>query len=335
MVTTTRESFAGSGRLPEGLIYPELAATSMIETLNQNTNAFNSQSKNTIIMRSESLVGDFAQESFLGIVDNLVQRRQVDVSPANPPVFSREIPADEFISVKLNRRLGPVEYTLDAARKRGHGPEVFAAALGIQSAKAMMVDFIDSGLTAATTALLNQTALFLDRSTVLLDTNDLFDARALFGDQSGRIKCWVMHSTVYHQFTKAQYGENVQGVADVNVATGQPITLNVPVLVVDSPALISSTSPLQYYTLGLVERGIEVINSEPEFVYTERQTGRENIYDVWQGEHAYNMKLKGFKWDTANGGVNPDDTALGTGTNWDKAATASKDLAGVVISSLG
>jgi len=32
-----------------------------------------------------------------------------------------------------------------------------------------------------------------------------------------------------------------------------------------------------------------------------------------------------------HGGANPDATAIGTGSNWDKVATSNKDCAGVVL----
>ena len=41
--------------------------------------------------------------------------------------------------------------------------------------------------------------------------------------------------------------------------------------------------------------------------------------------------VKGFQWDTGNGGVNPTDANVGTSTNWDKVLTSIKDCAGVRI----
>ena len=62
-------------------------------------------------------------------------------------------------------------------------------------------------------------------------------------------------------------------------------------------------------------------------------TGLENLVVRLQGEFAYNLGVKGFKWDTANGGANPSDAAVGTGTNWDAAVSSYKDYAGIVIQS--
>ena len=60
-------------------------------------------------------------------------------------------------------------------------------------------------------------------------------------------------------------------------------------------------------------------------------TGLEQILIRMQGEYAYNLGLKGFTYDVANGGKNPVASALSTGSNWDVAYTSEKSRAGVVI----
>ncbi|MFN6203939.1 MAG: major capsid protein, partial [Acidobacteriota bacterium] len=67
------------------------------------------------------------------------------------------------------------------------------------------------------------------------------------------------------------------------------------------------------------------------YITTEEVTGGEQIVNRIQGEYAFNGGVKGFRCDITNGGANPDDTSLGTGSNWDKAVTSDKDLAGVVL----
>jgi hypothetical protein len=49
----------------------------------------------------------------------------------------------------------------------------------------------------------------------------------------------------------------------------------------------------------------------------------------WQSEYGYNVECKGFKWDIANGGINPSNATLGTTTNWDQVAYDDKLTAGV------
>src|SRR5690606_17211070 len=98
---------------------------------------------------------------------------------------------------------------------------------------------------------------------------------------------------------------------------------------------VTSGSPATtaYYTLGLTANGVLCEVTETSDIVIDDVTGGENILTRLQGEFAYNTGIKGFKWDVANGGANPNDAALGTGSNWDKAATDNKSLAGVVLAS--
>jgi hypothetical protein len=88
-----------------------------------------------------------------------------------------------------------------------------------------------------------------------------------------------------------------------------------------------------YHTLGLVQNAVVVEDSEETMMESQIITGLENLVVRLQGESAYNLGLKGFKWDVSNGGANPSDSAVGTGSNWDAVATSYKDWAGVVIKS--
>lgn len=338
MTEGTRESFAGVGRLPEGIIYPELVHGGMVETLVQNTDAFNAASRNTIRVVTQRRMGDFHQESFFKNVASLVNRRNVNTSPANPAVAASAVPVDEFISVKLNRRIGPIDQTYDSLRKLGNNPdlEVLSFLLGAQIAKAMQVEMLDSCLRAVVAAITAQAGLVHDGDVTSagLDTADLVDGLSKFGDAASRVTMWVMHSKPYYELVKSQISANIDGVSNFNVASATPVTLNRPVLVTDSAALIdSSVSPTQYVTLGLVENSVTAEDSEEEMMYTDVITGKENLVTRLQGEYAYNLGCRGVKWDVTNGGVNPNDAALGTGTNWDSVMDNIKDLPGVAIRS--
>jgi len=116
MTEGTAVGFRASGRLPEGIIYPELVHSGMVETLVQNTDAFNAASLGSIRLVNNRRQGDFAQESFFKNVTNLVVRRDTNGSPENATVTSNPVPVDEFVSVKLNRRIGPIDQTFDSFR---------------------------------------------------------------------------------------------------------------------------------------------------------------------------------------------------------------------------
>ena len=159
---------------------------------------------------------------------------------------------------------------------------------------------------------------------------------ALMGDRADRIVAWVMHSKPYYDLVKEQIAAKIDGVANFNVQTGTPITLNRPVLVTDSASLkVTSGSPAvtDYYTLGLTANGVLCEVTETSDIVIDDVTGGENIITRLQGEFAYNVGVKGFKYDVGNGAANPNATALGTGSNWDLAASDLKSVAGVVLKS--
>lgn len=349
MSTGSRAAWAGSGaagHLPQGLIYPELVHSGLSETLVQNTDAFNAASGNTIRLVTARRRGDFAQESFFKNVSALVNRRDIaSTSPGNQTVTASDVPMDEHISVKLNRRIGPIDQTFDSFRKLGDNPdlEVLSFLLGEQIAKAVQVDQLDSGLRALVAAITAQAGVTTDigpgaspQSTIT--TTTLVDGLATFGDAAGRVAMWVMHSKVFFDLVKEQITANIDGISNFNIAQATPVTLNRPVLVTDSASLVTASTNFspntqgnQYITLGLTADGCVLEDSEEELLYTDIITGRENIVARLQGEFAYNVGLKGFRWDPANGGVNPDDATLGTGTNWDSVMDSTKDLAGLAI----
>jgi hypothetical protein len=347
MALGTRQLYAGSGasgHLPQGLIYPELVHTGMVETLAQNTEAFNAASLNAIRLVTNLSQGDFKQESFFKNTSYRINRRDVAGSPENPSVAASAVPMDEHISVKLNRRVGPVDQTLDSFRKLGESADVnvLSLLLGEQVAKNMQVDQLDAGLRSLTAAITNQSAAFLDEGPAnspqgTLNTDILVRGLATFGDRANDVVIWVMHSKPFFDLVRGQISANIDGVSNFNVATATPVSLNRPILVTDSAALISTeASPLtnQYTTLGLTADACVLEDSEDMLMYSELISGNENMVVRLQGEYAYNVKCKGYRWDPANGGVNPNDTALGTGTNWDLVMDSLKDTAGFAINTL-
>ena len=344
MAQSTSAYARTQGRLPEGLVYPELIHSSRSETLQQNTALFNEQSRGCIRLITQNSQGDFEQESFFKNVSNLINRRQVNASPDNPAVTASLIPASELVRVKINRRVGPVEHTLDFFRKlaMGGGVETGMTILGEQIAKAQQVDYVDSALTALVGAIVNVSGNYFDGGQTSpnqsLNTDYLVRGLAKMGDAANRIVCWVMHSAAYFALVRQQIVANIDGVSNFVVATASPVTLNRPVIVVDSPSLrvanqVSPQGLLEYITLGLTEDACTVQESEDDLIYSDVITGRENLAVRIQGENAFNVGLKGFRWNVSGGGINPTNAALGTGSNWVSVMDSGKDLAGIAIRS--
>lgn len=319
-------------------IYQEYLKTRAAETLQQQAEVFNAAVNGAIVLRTVEKPGDYEYESFFKDIANLITRRD-NTSTGSATKLSMS--QDEFIRVKLSRKIGPVDMARDAFRKwMGRYSETeFSGILGEQIAVAQQLDMANSALLAARASLVNVSSgalLNTVPSNGSLNTTALIDTLAKFGDRADRIVAWVMHSKPYYDLTKNQVTSNITGVSNFNVQTGTPITLNRPVLVTDSDSLkITSGSPAvtDYYTLGLTANGVLCEVTETNDVVVDDVTGLEVLMTRLQGEFAYNLGVKGFKYDTANGGINPNATAVGTGSNWDKASTDDKSLAGVVCKS--
>ncbi len=321
-----------AGTKSDFVIYQEEFFGGMTEVLMQNSDAFNGASRNAIRLVPRRLKGDYEKESFVKDVSNLVTRRDV-TSVADAADLKME--QDEFISVKLNRKIGPVAQSRDAFRKIAADPSTFSFLLGQQWAKSVMVDYVNSAIRAATAALsgIVGNRLLTYAGATLVHTH-LAEVLAKFGDASQSIICWVMHSKPYHDLVKQSITDKITNIADVTIQQGTTATLGRPAIVVDSPALVLSTSPYTYITLGLVADATVVEESEERDIVSQDITGKENILMRIQGEYAFNLKVKGFAWSTGVGGVNPTDAAVATDTNWTQKAADAKSLAGVYLVTL-
>jgi hypothetical protein len=319
-------------------VYQEYLKTRAAETLQQQADVFNGAVNNAIMLSTAEKPGDYEYESFFKDISGLVSRRDNTSTSAATKLSMLQ---DELVRVKLNRKIGPVDQSRDSFRKiyARFSEMEFAGILGGQIAVAQQLDMANSVLLAARAALVTANSgalLYTIPSNGTLTTNGLVNGLSKMGDRSDRVVAWVMHSKVYFDLVLQQIAANIDGLSNFNVRTGTPVTLNRPVLVTDSASLkVTSGSPAvtDYYTLGLVAGGAMAEVTETSDIVIDDVTGNEVLMTRLQGEFAYNIGLKGFKYDTANGGINPTATAVGTGTNWDKAATDDKSLAGIVIKS--
>jgi len=299
------------------------------EVIEQQTDIFNQSSNGAIVLVDEDHAGAYVYKSFLQAVSGIVARRDVTSLSA---VADTGLTMEEEIFVKLKRKIIPLGQTLDAWKNMKLDPSMMSFLIGQQVAKAIMKDYVDSVLRAAGPALYAN--LPYDRTAGSMRSEDIISGMALFGDAASKIACWVMHSTPYFALVKDQYADAIANVADVAIYKGTPATLGKPVVVCDSPGLVNaSPTPDQYYTLGLVEGALIVQESEKKDIVSEIVTGLENLVNRIQGEYAFSIGVKGFQYDVANGGANPNDAALITATNWDLVSADDKSTAGFCIQS--
>ncbi|BDU76295.1 major capsid protein [Mesoterricola sediminis] len=319
------------GKASDFVIYQDQFQAGVWEAITQNVNVFNGASAGAIKLVAKDLKGDFNKDTFFKTIAGLVSRRD---TTSTATVADTALAQGENIGVKLNRKIGPIALTLDSLRKIGSSSEEISFGIGRMVGERKAVDMLNGALIGATAALGAQSSVLYDATadtTKTLNHTAMVSGMAKFGDQSARIKAWVMHSKPYFDLVKQAIGDKIVEVAGVTIYSGNVATFNRPTIVTDAAPLLVSGSPNTYPILGLVEGGIVVTESEQQEIATQLVTGLENLVHRIQGEFAYNLNIMGFQWDVTNGGANPNDTALGTGTNWDPVVTSYKDYAGIYL----
>lgn len=308
------------------------------DVIAQAVEKFNAGSNGTITLRTNRKPGDYDYAAFFANAGGLVSRQdQTSISSAT----GIKLTQSDVISVKVNRKIGPVEWTRSAFLKAGLDQDAIRVAAGEQAAKDVLADMLNNALRAGRASLDNNSGTTTTIATNgTLTTASLVDGMALMGDQANRISAWVMHSKPFFDLVGHQIDPSNNGdiTANTIVVNGAPGSLGRPIIVTDSDSLIVNTgsgsaATTDYYTLGLTPGGLMVEDTEEEYIMMDEVSGLEQIVMRMQGEFGYNLGVKGFQWDVGNGGKNPTDAAVGTGTNWDKVYNDDKDLAGIVIQS--
>lgn len=324
------------GTLSSFKIYePELYG-GMYEGLNQVTTGFNAGSNNCIQLVQNESVGHFMKESFYKQISGLIAHRDVTSVAA---VSSLPMTHDELVNVKVNKRIGPVEMTYDAFKKVGEDTREFSFQLGKQIAEEKAKNFINTAILAVETAISGQASVIHDATSAGINNVTTVSPRNLnaglkkFGDFAPQIQMWVMHSSTYFDLVDEAIASNVYDVGGIAIKAGTPGTLGRPVLVIDAPALTDANGSLAdtYNILGLVPGAVTVSESEDQDLISLPVAGKANLTYIIQGEYAYNVGIKGFKWDVANGSSNPSDATLGTSSNWDLAVSHVKLGPGIRI----
>ena len=315
-------------------VYSEYAYSAFSETLRQQVDLFNAATGGAVMLQSAAHQGDFSDVAFFAkVTGGLVRRRNAYGSGT---VAEKVLKHLVDTSVKVAAGTPPVRLDPGQFRWIQQNPEVAGAAMGQQLAVDTMADMLNVGLGSVYSALSQVSDVVYDATanTAAADKlptwNNLNNGQAKFGDQSSQIAAWIMHSTPMHKLygSNLTNGERLFTYGTVNVVRDPFGKL---LVMTDSPNLFAAGTPNVYHILGLVPGGVLIGQNNDFDANEETKNGDENIIRTYQAEWSYNIGVKGFAWDKANGGKSPTDAALFTSTNWDKYATSHKDLAGVVV----
>ena len=196
-------------------------------------------------------------------------------------------------------------------------------------AEALLKDQLYTAIAALVAAIENRSALVADESaTGALTQSTLNNSHALFGDHSQSIVAQVMDGAAFHKLIGQNLTNNARLFEALNVQVVD--ILGKRVVVTDAPALFEAGTPAKRKSLGLVA-GAAVVHDGADLISNiETSNGKQRIETTMQVDYTFGLGLKGYTWDTTNGGKSPSDADIGTGSNWDKVVTSNKHTAGVL-----
>ena len=309
-------------------VFNEYVMPATIETLGQMVEKFNGESGGAIRLTTEGFDGDFYQESFFAAIHSA--QRRVDRYAAQGAASATDLTQLQKNGVKVAGGFGPIRFEPSQLtwlqKPTAEGIEVASR----NFAEALLKDQLNTAVACLVAGIENQgAATTVDVSATGACTyGTMNSSHALFGDNSSNIVANVMNGAQYHKLVS----QNLTNGAQLFVAGNVQVVdiLGRPVIVTDAPALYAAGTPNKNKVLGLVDGSAIVYDGGDVISNIETTNGQTRIETTMQVDYSFGVALKGYSWDSVNGGKSPTDGELATGTNWDKVATDIKHTAGVI-----
>lgn len=312
-------------------VYDTEIYTNTIELLGQKLTAFNAASGGTIVLDANAWRGNYTKESFFQQLAGA--QRRVDRNVANAPQAGTNLAMGEFGGVKVAGGFGPVTFEPSQMTWLMENPGTAIMVIAEGFADALLADQLNTAVGAAVAAVENQAALVNDVSAVAapggaLTSKVLNGSHFKFGDANAMLRADIMHSRGNEVLINnaLDNGERLFESSNVTVVS----ILGKLMVVSDIPALLETGTPNKVKVLSVTVGGIVVDNSTDIITNMETSNGQTRIETTWQADYSFGLRLKGYKWDEANGGSSPNDADLFTGTNWDVAMADVKHTLGTL-----
>lgn len=308
-------------------VFNEYLKRTTIETLQQDVEKFNAASAGSIRLTTQGIDGDFLQESFWAGLHSA--QRRVDRYAANGAQASTPLAQKQYDSVKIAGGFGPIIWEPSQLSWVQKNPEEALEVISRNLSESIMSDQLNTAIAALVAAIGNQPLAVNDVSaTAGITYVGINNAHALFGDASQRLVAQVMTGAMYHKLM----GQNLANAERLFTFSGVQVVdiLGKAVIVTDAAALYEAGTPNKQKVLSLADGAAVVMDGSDLITNIETSNGKERIETTMQADYTFGLGLKGYTWDTANGGKSPTNAELSTGTNWDLVANSIKASAGVL-----
>ncbi len=311
------------GTISDFVIYDELFNTVYVEKLAQMTDGFNGASNGALILTSASKIGNFEKEAFIAAMTGIVKHRDpTSLSALTPDSLSQV----EKVAVKINRG-SLIENTLDMFKKIGKDGGSFTVAAAEALAMSAAQDQLNTTIASLMGAIQSEAGMVDGDGTAAIAYQDIANLMAKYGDQLGSIDLLLMHSSTYYSLMGTAIAEKLWNVAGNTINEGANPTMGIPVLVTDSTDLDMTVGK---GVMALTTGAATVTDSEVATAAIQQKLGLENIVMVYQTEFAYNVEIKGYSYDVANG-ISPTNAVLATPATWVTHASDLKHSAGAIF----
>lgn len=308
-------------------VYQDEIQGTTIELVGQKMDAFNASSGGALQLSAAGFMGDFSKESFFNTLSGA--QRRVDRNAAIASQSSTALTAAEMVGVKVAGGFGPILFEPSQLTYLQEQPASAIRAISEAFSDALLQDQLNTALACAVAAVENVAALTNDYSaTGAIDPKVINQADGKFSDMSGLIRTRFMRGSTYHNLVdwNIDNGDKLftsQGIEVVDYK-------GKIVVVTDAPALYEAGTPNKDKVLNVVAGGIIVDNTSDVISNMDTTNGKTRIETTWQSDYTFGVKLKGYSWDTANGGASPTDAELATGSNWDINVSDNKHTLGTI-----
>jgi len=307
-------------------VFNQWYAPAIYESLAQKINAFNEASGGAIQLVAASNAGDFLQTSIYSTLAAAMTR--VDRYAANNARSATALSQylENMVKVAGGATVGFEKSQMTWLDKpTAEAVEVISR----QFAELVMQDMLNTAIKAGVAAIENQATAKVDVSGgASISQRTINASHRLFGDASGSLVATVMTGSMYHQILDKNL-QNAQELYSSDNVTVVSI-LGKRIVVTDAPALVVAGAPNKDKVLSLSAGGLIVRDPSNPIIVVQDITGYGRIKTEMQMDYDFTIGVKGYSWDSANGGKSPTDAEIATGSNWDLATTSIKNTAGVI-----
>lgn len=290
--------------------------------------------RGAIRMEARNLQGDLEKAAFYeSIGTGIIQDR--DPTDMTAAVWN-DLTQGETIGIRVYRSLKEKK-AVAAFRQIAQDPRVMSFVVGQQHAKAIALDYLNTGISALVGALNAIPDVQYDATTIsgseTITPENLVYMLDKLGDASGRVVAFVMHSKMAHDLLADQVTSSVSTIAGPSIYQGTFGSLSIPVLVTDSPALVDldptgdGLTPAQYKVLGLTEGALVLTEAQERDLLTRQDDSAKNLAIQMTTEYSFSTAVKGMAWD---GGNYPTSADLATDTNWTFSFSDKRSGPGVI-----